>query len=379
MARNTHRDNGTWTYASSDMPCVHCGKPDQCSLSPDGSRWTCYRPSAGDRTKTGKDGRAYTIHHLATNGHTPRPPIPQPTKSDHSPERAPDEDLDRVYSALLERLSLTTHHRDALVARKLTGKQAAQLRQAGYRSLPSGRPRWRAVREAIESLGEQTRQILLRVPGVIFCPNDRGGYWTTTGKPGLLLPVRNAAGQIVRLLVRPDDPGPEGGKYRWLSASKIHGGARAGKPLPIHVPLFQGDRSTIRVVEGALKADATTLLSGTLTVGLPGLGFKGLRELLQQLGARRVLIAYDADAATNKNVARALAMIVPYLRKADLEIVLERWPLEKAKGIDDLFATGGTPEVIDAPAAIDQAVAEVLESSGARPPGQAGANGADSC
>src|SRR5262249_50780600 len=145
-------------------------------------------------------------------------------------------------------------------------------------------------------------------------------FWSIAGRTGLLIPVRDADGRIVGLILRPDESDGSG-KYNWLS-SKRHGGAGQSPP-PIHVPLFTGDRSRVRVTEGALKADITTALSGVLTVGLPGLSSRLLVKLLQRLGVKVVVLGFDADAIKNHGVARALVKHVARLRQRGFQVELE--------------------------------------------------------
>ena len=61
------------------------------------------------------------------------------------------------------------------------------------------------------------------------------------------------------------------------------------------------------MTEGELKVDVATVLSGTLTVGLPGVtNYRTAVSLLRELEVSTVLLSIDADARETRPVARAL-------------------------------------------------------------------------
>ena len=74
--------------------------------------------------------------------------------------------------------------------------------------------------------------------------------WVSLAGPaGLLIPVRDVRRLIVALKVRVDEP-IGGTKYPYVS-SKGYGGPGPGSP--VHVPLFSGDTTTVRMTEGELR------------------------------------------------------------------------------------------------------------------------------
>ncbi len=102
---------------------------------------------------------------------------------------------------------------------------------------------------------------------------------------------------------RADDPG-DGPKYLYVSSAK-HGGAGPGAPL--HIPIFTGPTEMVRFTEGELKADVATALSGMLTIAAPGVScWRPAVPALKEFGVRTVRLAFDADARSNRHVARAL-------------------------------------------------------------------------
>jgi hypothetical protein len=342
---------GKWVGVSLEHPCVICGKPDWCSRTADGRLAVCRRSphsathGAGDR-RVDRSGGEYWLYRLGPALSPPGPP-PSFTLADGKGERADADVLHQVYMGFLEALPLTYQHRVALRARGLSDTAIDLL---GYRSL--GRPRAAAVRQLIERGLEQH---LPRVPGFFVREADGGGkYWTVAGPAGIVIPVRDVAGRTIALMVRRDDQPPVGdappAKYTYVSARK-HGGPGPGSP--VHIPLHPGLNTTlVRVTEGALKADIATMLSGVLTVGLPGVGtWRRAAPVLAQLGAKVARLAFDADASVNLAVARALANLAEDLRAKGFTVEVERWGLADGKGIDDLLAAGKKPEVLTGDAA----------------------------
>jgi hypothetical protein len=123
---------------------------------------------------------------------------------------------------------------------------------------------------------------------------------------------------------------------------------------------FDGNTTTIRITEGALKADAATRLSGILTIGLPGVNaWKRAARLARLLNAQTVLVAFDADATANRHVANALDRLVRHLQAEGFTVVLERWPLSAGKGIDDVLVNGGLPERVEGESVLP-AVAQIV-------------------
>jgi hypothetical protein len=342
---------GKWVGVSPEHPCVICGKPDWCSRTADGRVAVCRRNphsathGAGDR-RVDRSGGEYWLYRLGPALSPPGPP-PSFTLADGKGERADADVLHQVYMGFLEALPLTYQHRVALRGRGLSDDAIDRL---GYRSL--GRSRATAVRKLIERGLEQH---LPRVPGFFVREMDGGArYWTVAGPGGILIPVHDVGGRVISLMVRRDDGPAAGdsppGKYTYVSARK-HGGPGPGNP--VHVPVHAGlDTMTVRVTEGALKADIATALSGVVTVGLPGVTtWQRAAAVLAQLGARVTRLAFDADAGINLAVARPLASLAEDLRAKGVTVEVERWGLADGKGIDDLLAAGKKPEVLTGEAA----------------------------
>jgi hypothetical protein len=369
MAEKTAKSNrsnsgsaGRWREVTPSNPCPICTKPDWCSVSLDGVWCICRRPvgphpifGAG-QAKVDQSGGEYWLYRLAdARGriHGASPP-PRPSGAGGERGLADPDTLHKVYSAFLDHLPLTGAHQQALEARGLK----TRLREVGYRTL--GAERARAARQVVEAGLEQH---LPGVPG--FFVQEKAGrrWWTVSGVGGLLVPVRDPARRIIALMIRLDDPPKGKKKYRFVS-TKPRGGPGPG--TPVHVPLFQGDTSTVRVTEGPLKGDVATVLSGVLTIGLSSIStWRLVVPVLQQLGARTVRVAFDMDARRNKAVALALRCLVQELHRQGSSVEVETWSIEY-KGIDDLLAAGGIPRVTQGKQALEE-VARIAAEAGLSP------------
>lgn len=181
-------------------------------------------------------------------------------------------------------------------------------------------------------------ELCASVPGLYL----KNGAWTLAGACGTVIPVRDVNHKVVSLKVRSDSN--DDSKYSTVSSSK-HNGPGAGSH--VHVPLFDGDRTKVRVTEGELKADIATELSGMMTLGLPGVSnYRQVVPTLRSLGATIVLIAVDADAQEKLSVARALEALAKAITEAGLTPYIETWDAADGKGIDDLLASGKRPTVL---------------------------------
>ncbi len=97
----------------------------------------------------------------------------------------------------------------------------------------------------------------------------------------------------------------------------------------------------MRLTEGELKADVATALSGVLTISVPGVSaWRGALPVLRSLAPATVLLAFDADAATNHHVARAAEATAQALESEGWEVAAESLDPALVKGIDDALAAG---------------------------------------
>lgn len=343
-------DSSEWEDVTREIPCHSCRKADWCRRTTDGAFAICHRHNDGTaEERRDTNGQLYYLYRLRESPRGERWPEPRFSLADGNGELAGVDVRSQVYTALLSHLNLSAEHRDNLALRGFRGDPHA----AGFRTFD--RQRVYAARELVR---QGLEHHLPRVPGFYVKEKNGARYWCVRGPAGLLVPVRDTEGKIQALLVRADDPG-DGGKYVYLSSKKLGG---AGPGSPVHVPLFTGDKTTVRVTEGALKADVATSISGVLTIGLPGVAnWRRAAALLRKLGAMTVRVAFDADARRNSNVADSQLALVKALRAAQFQVQLETWDQVHGKGIDDLLAKGHTPHLHSGDEAV--AVAEAIAAA----------------
>ena len=264
---------------------------------------------------------------------TPRQAVPVSPEPTHGGRAAPPV-LHRIYSSLLQALTLSPTHLDALRQRGLDDTEIVRRR---YSTLPL-RGRAALARRLVDQYGEA---VCGTVPGFYVAEHASRRWWSLAGAAGLLIPVRNLDGHIACLKVRADDHGA-GPKYTTISSAK-HGGPSPGAPVHVSVhALPRGD--VVRVTEGELKADIATALSGVVTLSIPGVtAWRTVLPVLAMLQARRVLLAFDMDWKANPHVARALAQTTEALVEAGYNVVVEAWDASQGKGIDDVLVSGCTP------------------------------------
>lgn len=315
-------------HVNRNHPCRICGKRDWCRYTEDGAAH-CYRVDNGlGKLKQDSAGYDYWLY----GGRVSTGPSPEIPSRPEVP-CADVETRDLVYRAWLEEFHLEARHREALEER---GLQAPQIRTAGYRSMPL-QGRSKVAKSLLERHGPETCAL---IPGLY---QHEDGYPTLAGSPGILIPLRDELQRIVALSIRADDPG-DGPKYLYVS-SRSHNGPGPGSV--VHVPLFNGDTSRVRLTEGALKSDVSTALSGLLSLGLSGVsGWRAALDVLKRLQAQTVVLAFDADAVRNYNVARGLSNTAQALAGEGFAVEMELWDEADGKGIDDLLRAGKAPQLI---------------------------------
>lgn len=174
--------------------------------------------------------------------------------------------------------------------------------------------------------------------------------------PGLLVPIRNIAGEVVLHTYRPDSPREQkrDGKVRILKY-EFPAGCR------MHLDIPAGTAEAVRditrrlwIVEGSKKADALVSV-GEVVVGLAGVWnwrgstATGGKATLPDwdsvpVNGREVVVGFDSDLATNRSVAQAADRLAAWLASRGARVTIARIPHgpDGAKvGIDDFLAAGG--------------------------------------
>jgi hypothetical protein len=345
-------DGREWRSVSRAEPCPVCKKGNWCRISMDGRTAACRREARGaTKTKKDKNGADIFIHRLdGQAGNVIEFVAAPPSSAQTKPgERAEPALLDHAYRLLLGRLGLTAEHRSALRGRGLPDEE---IDRRGYRSYPLP-GRQKIARDLRAHLGSAAFR---SIPGFRI-NNDNPSLG---GPVGLLVPCRNAAGQIVALKVRQDEETDN--KYVYVSSTK-HAGPGPGSPP--HVPLgTKCPVDRVRLTEGELKADVVSVLDEVPTISAPGVtNWRPCIETIKELGAKTVILSMDADMARKPQVARAVRACADALVADGIQVELERWNEEDGKGIDDLLVAGKRPKLLVGEGAAN-AIAELAAESG---------------
>lgn len=282
--------------------------------------------SAEERTNRG--GTRYWVHR---SERTARFVVDGPASDVVEVNHAPVHVLDRAYRIVLGALSLRDEHRAKLRAR---GFSDEIIDRNGYRTLPlEGRKR--VATRVVDHLGEQ---IARAVPGIFVREKNGNTWWSFAGAVGMIIPLRDLDGRIFALKTRTDDPNAKD-KYLYITSNRRE--YRGPKAMQgVHAPIFDGDRTTLRITEGELKADAITVLSSTLTISAPGAGnWAYTLPIVEKISPKKVLIAFDTDHRTNPDVATALRDLRDALVGAQNRVTrIETWDPSLGKGLDDVLA-----------------------------------------
>ena len=274
----------------------------------------------------------YYCHKCGVSGRLSGPSRISETPVDPTVETASPDRLDRVYRALLSVLMLSEEHTRHLL--EVRGMSPEQVKANGYRTLPHGR-RLEIARKVADRCNPSG------VPGFYHLY----GGWSLAGYPGLLIPVRDWSGRIVGCQIRTfESRESDLPKYLWLSSVGKEGGSRASTYT--HIVYGSKDTRSIWVTEGPLKADVSAPRLGKIVVAIPGVNTlrPSLAQEMKRRGCRKVVLAFDSDACSNPNVARAQHKAVDVLSGAGLEVQVATWPQDH-KGLDDLLLAGGKPSL----------------------------------
>lgn len=327
--------NGSWD-------CPICGGRGKLGKLPDSGKPRCFSTDCDGHAssdavlevigltwralKGDRDGLTAAAH---VNG--------QISLDDAVPEQAPAEAVS----------SLSAEHKAEILSGSSVAPDVADAR--GYRTL-SDTPGNRAM---LAELGFSRPQA------------ERGNAY-----PMLYLPIYGATGEQVTAQIKPNVPRTRQARNGKVTEIKYE--TPAGSAVHIDVPPFtqQHVRDVsvpLWITEGIKKVDA--LVSRELAaIGLTGVfnwrnreGTLGDWEDIPLKG-RQVTVCFDADAAKNMNVLRAMNRLGAWLKSKGATphylIVPPEVNGTQVKGVDDYFAAGGTPQALQ-----DAATRESPESS----------------
>lgn len=227
----------------------------------------------------------------------------------------------KTYTALLEKLSLASDHKDNLLGRGLKEDEIIQL---GYKTTPVV-----GMTKIVKELVQEGCQ-LSGVPG--FYQTEADTWKFTVNQRGILIPVRDGKGQIQGMQIRRDDVKKR--KFRWVSSTELKNGCKAeGWTHLAGLPA-----ETILLTEGPMKADVIHALTGLTVLAVPGVNALTQLEIalkqLRQQGLKKIMTAFDMDMATNPHVQNGYQQLLLLLDGMGLQFGTYLWD-GSYKGLDD--------------------------------------------
>ena len=233
------------------------------------------------------------------------------------------ETRDRVYRALLSKLTLASDHRDNLRGRGLTNQEIDRL---GYRTTPL--VGFHALAKELIMEGHE----LFGVPGFY---RDGDGRWTMAiYLRGIMIPCRDRLGRIQSIHIRLDKKMSKGGKFLTFSSIDKKDGVGAENWCHMAGPV----QECVYLIEGYMKADIVHFFTGQTVLAIPGVTSlhyleKALNELTE-LGVRHVMTCFDMDYLKNWHVEAAYSKVIPLLGGLPLTFGTYLWSPEY-NGMDD--------------------------------------------
>lgn len=210
-------------------------------------------------------------------------------------ERAGGEACDRAYRAILDALTLSAEHREALRGWGLDGEAC------GARSLDA-RGRSALGTAAVRAVGEDAAR---RVPGIVRVEEPGRAWWSLAGAAGIVLPVRDRDGRVAALLAGVET----------FAGGRIIGSAHKGGPAGVegpHVPqrardLLDAGAPRALLTVGVLRAELATAVLGIPCIGAPTLTtWRAALDTLTCWPAMRIAVVFPAgEGVTATAAARA--------------------------------------------------------------------------
>lgn len=321
------------TRATEDIECPLCGHKtlhfdfrDQVFACPVCSygggvmdAWAFFR---GIEASSKKEARFLAKKDLEKYfGNNPKPKRRKKIDYVKSSEIASLEERDKFYRKILSRLTLSDAHRENLRQRGLTDVQIDKAMIKTYRRIPS----WEL-------------QQLFPNEDVSKYP----GFYMRNGKPymanlgdGMLLNEMTVKEKLQGFQIRRDT---NDSKSRYMTFSSDKQGGSAGKTFTHFANHYNNSVEEVILTEGPLKGTIINYLTGIPTIAIPGVNSqKYLNPQLMELksrGLKKIIIAFDMDYFTNKNVQKALSNLRKRLSDLEIPFVQYKWD-ENYKGYDD--------------------------------------------
>ena len=267
--------------------------------------------------------------------------------------KASDEELDRAYNIFLDDLKLNEKHREYLVDIRDIPINIIEKRK--YKTYPTHNEMKSIFNKIYREHGD-LNSIFRGVPGFFKQKVNNKWEWRAVYNEGIIIPIRNARGQIIALQIRVDREKNSGVRYNWFSSSQhiytnnARYGVSSGVPLDVIYP-EKRPNNILFITEGRFKSEAIASKIGSVCISVQGIGnWTGIeREIyvaedyLKQrykgyMGFTRIYIAFDMDIYENLHKYKQLEEMSDSIQSEfpTKEIYCIQWE-SKFKGIDDLI------------------------------------------
>ena len=306
---------GSWPRVEQlKIECPLCGSESRCKIGPEGLEYLCFRNAAPGKNAT----RGFTDEANAEYEHGKAFPKPRAVHVETRREPAPDAKINLALKAMLKLFPLSDVHAAHFEKRGMS----ADVARATYASMPADKAlREQAVRAAMAASGLSRQEIPL-------------ASTMAFDSECILIPVIALSGEWVSV------------KRRYEKGDTRYRGPKGFAPRN---HFAQGDVVTderVWITEGAIKADLSSRRLNAYVIGLDSVSFNHAEAVrdLSLIKAKEVVVAFDADLATNPKVLSARDSLCNELVKAGFDVNIAEWDASLGKGLDDLLTNGGTPE-----------------------------------
>ena len=285
-------------------------------------------------------------------------------------EVAEPEILDKVYRLFFKSGELTSDHMDYLIKR---GISEEVIEKRGYKTFPTrhvislgnehkSMPKgYRSFKDYLKENGLDM-SVLEKVPGFYQERQDDGSWkWTFSKNKGIMIPIKNALGQIIGIQIRRDKVNEGEKRYIWFSSSfacfddKLNYGCSPGSPIAVVYPT-KVKSATIIITEGHFKAELIAELMGCVVISVQGVSswkhvldvVETIKQQLREQGnkffeIKRFYVMFDADMTCKFQVyGQAKKMTDTIIEKYPaIDIYYINWDEKQGKGFDDLVENHG--------------------------------------
>jgi hypothetical protein len=304
-------------------PCSICrGRDQRCSQTDDGAFSVCYAYNNNAiNVKVGELGEYGTyITNVAAlqskiletgatrnRGTTEK----QVSRSTRELSEEQEQRLNKVNRRLIDSWELSKPHEEYLLNRGFTREQITRQQ---YRTSDN-------ANKIIEPLQNEFGPDLLKVPGFLQFFGEI--QFRSTAR--LIIPTFNHNGNLINLRSRNLIEATSKHKYSYVSSHQNGRGLKAYISEHVIIPEKWSDER-IWITEGEFKAHSASDALSARFISLPGVALWRLAfPALEKFGQKKVVLAFDKDMYSKKEVAQALVRFFYALKECGYEATIANW------------------------------------------------------